>query len=260
MFLDLVIFKYSERLIMYRVLKWHYASMEPDDRGLHQARGYACEIVAWRFLTHLSEPELIEYLLHDLPPPQQHRPQRSSNESLDGSPHRGAIASEASRSSPPNERSGLLRSGELFGVGHNTFRDARHVECATRREGQSLVGEEEDPTLAFVGLNALEIAAVAGAKQFLSQRVVQTIVNGIWRGDIVFWNSLNIHTVKNAQYYNKRYVNRNDCFAFDACWLDAYCSCVVSLLDASSFRNNLSIPPCHLFSRTVGDMSLADTQ
>lgn len=48
--------------------------------------------------------------------------------------------------------------------------------------------EEEDPTKPFVTLNALEIAAVADAKRFLSQHVVQKIVTGIWNGDIIFWD------------------------------------------------------------------------
>lgn len=47
---------------------------------------------------------------------------------------------------------------------------------------------EEDPTKPFVTLNALEIAAVADAKRFLSQHVVQKIITGIWNGDIVFWD------------------------------------------------------------------------
>ena len=44
---------------------------------------------------------------------------------------------------------------------------------------------EEDPTLPFVGLNALEIAAVVDAKKFLSQSVVQSIVNSIWYIQII---------------------------------------------------------------------------
>ena len=64
----------------------------------------------------------------------------------------------------------------------------------------------EDSISAFSGLNALEIAAIAKAKTFLSQRVVQKVVNGIWYGDIVFWDSLSVHTQKKAQLYNPRYV------------------------------------------------------
>lgn len=48
--------------------------------------------------------------------------------------------------------------------------------------------EEEDPTKPFVNLNALEIAAVADAKRFLAQHVVQKIITSIWNGNIVFWD------------------------------------------------------------------------
>lgn len=65
---------------------------------------------------------------------------------------------------------------------------------------------DEDLTRSFIGSNALEIAAVANAKSFLSQRVVQKIVNGIWSGDIVFWESLGVHSKKKARIYNKKYV------------------------------------------------------
>lgn len=65
---------------------------------------------------------------------------------------------------------------------------------------------DEDLKSSFIGSNALEIAAVANAKSFLSQRVVQKIVNGIWSGDIVFWESLGVHSKKKAQIYNKRYI------------------------------------------------------
>ncbi|KAL8734257.1 MAG: hypothetical protein Q9181_003269 [Wetmoreana brouardii] len=65
-----------------------------------------------------------------------------------------------------------------------------------------------DPALSFVSLNALELATVAGAKRFLSQRVVQNVVNGIWAGDIIFWESLSTHTKKRAQIYHPRYGQR----------------------------------------------------
>ncbi len=71
------------------------------------------------------------------------------------------------------------------------------------------ISDEEDPTSLFTGLNALEIAAVAEAKNFLGQRIVQKIVNGIWYGEIVFWESLSVHTKKKAQLYNERYVGSN---------------------------------------------------
>jgi hypothetical protein len=65
--------------------------------------------------------------------------------------------------------------------------------------------DEQDPTSSFTGLNGLEIAAVADCKKFLSQRIVQKIITGIWRGDIVFWESLSPSAKKKAQFYNKRH-------------------------------------------------------
>ena len=162
------------------VLKWHYASMEPDDRGLYQTRGYACEIVAWRFLTHLSEPELINYLLSDLP------------------------SCDRGRTFSPTEENSLLRDEEILDLRFDTITSGRLPQDASHRARRGSAAEEEDPTSEFVGLNALEIAAVAEAKRFLSQRVVQNIVNSIWNGDIIFWNSMNTHTVKKAQRYTKR--------------------------------------------------------
>lgn len=58
--------------------------------------------------------------------------------------------------------------------------------------------------LSFNGLNALEIASVSNAKKFLRLNAVQKIINGIWKGDIVFWDSLSVHSKKRPRKYNKR--------------------------------------------------------
>ena len=63
--------------------------------------------------------------------------------------------------------------------------------------------EEEDPTSTFSGLNALEIAAIADAKRFLSQPIVQKIIFGIWSGEIVFWEALSVKATKKPRFYNK---------------------------------------------------------
>ena len=55
----------------------------------------------------------------------------------------------------------------------------------------------------FAGLNALEIAAVSGSKKFLSQKAIQRIIDAIWKGDIVFWDTMSIHSTKRARIYNK---------------------------------------------------------
>lgn len=64
--------------------------------------------------------------------------------------------------------------------------------------------EDDDPTSSFKNLNALEIAAIADAKRFLSQHIVQKIITAIWSGDIVFWDSLSVHSTKKVRFYNRR--------------------------------------------------------
>lgn len=121
--------------------------------------------MAWRFLTHLSAAELIDYLLHELPPV----------------------------SFDPED--------------HDEIENADDAERAVLLSGQgpsaASTQAEDEPTSSFVGLNALEIAAVAGAKRFLSQRIVQKTVDDIWNGDIIFWESLSVHSKKKAKFYNK---------------------------------------------------------
>jgi hypothetical protein len=63
--------------------------------------------------------------------------------------------------------------------------------------------EQSNFAASFAGLNALEIAAVSDAKKFLSQKAIQRIIDGIWNGDIAFWNSMDRHTVKQAKVYHK---------------------------------------------------------
>ena len=164
-------------------------TLEPDDRGLNETRGYACEIIAWRFLTHKSDLELIDYLLHELPPPASRETYEEDDES---------------ETSTVDEYGGLLGNPTSPGVGRSTFNSNHRRSSSNKSNSSRDEGLDEDPTRAFVGLNALEIAAVADAKKFLSQRVVQKIVLGIWNGDIVFWNTLSVRTQRKPQRYNKR--------------------------------------------------------
>ena len=64
--------------------------------------------------------------------------------------------------------------------------------------------DEDDPTTSFNGLNALEIAAVANCKKFLSQKIVQKIITGIWDGNITFFQTLSENANKKPQFYNRR--------------------------------------------------------
>ena len=57
----------------------------------------------------------------------------------------------------------------------------------------------------FSGMNALEIAVIVGAKKSISQPSVQRIIDGIWKGDIVFWNSLSVNSKKRPRFFNPKY-------------------------------------------------------
>lgn len=187
-----------------RTLKWHFSALEPDDRGLNETRANACEIVAWRFLAGLSPRDAIDFCLYELPGPVTGDYEERSE--LGNGNNRDPAES--------NERSRLLpqyRSPDHIPPRPTTSRSTRQqlMQTITQLKGHIFTdneGEEmeEDPTSSFMGLNALEIAAVADAKKFLSQRHVQDIINGIWAGEIVLWESLSVNTQKKAQFYNKR--------------------------------------------------------
>ncbi len=190
-------------ITLHRTLKWHFSTLEPDDRGLNETRANACEIVSWRFLTRLSGRDAVDFCLYELPPSEKSDDEelpeaRNGNDPDPAEPHEGSRllpqyrAPDHSLPRPTTSRSTrqqLMRTVNQLGS---------HIFA--NNEGE----EEEDPTSSFTGLSALEIAAVADAKKFLSQRLVQKIIYGIWTGDIVFWESLSVHTQKKAQFYNKR--------------------------------------------------------
>ncbi|TDZ18240.1 Calcium channel YVC1 [Colletotrichum orbiculare MAFF 240422] len=176
-------------------LKWHYAVDESEsNKGLCEARANACEIVAWRFLTRLSEREAVDYCLYEIPDVKEPEPTIPPNIDIES-----------------NENSPLLAGGSWTGSRRSSVRPGSSAKryqllSSLSRLTMSMHADEEedddDPTSPFTNLNALEIAAVADAKRFLSQHVVQKIVTGIWNGDIIFWDSLSVHAVKKPRFYN----------------------------------------------------------
>lgn len=174
-----------------------------SDSALNESRALACELVAWQFLTFLSEKELIDYLLYELPTyPEEPRSPPSEPTAHGGSRRRDNAA--------PDEDSPLLirsRSNEYetlrppkrasienpIGLSSGTFSDGA-------RDGDARFNLDES----MAGMNALEIAAIGDAKKFLSQNPVQKIVEDIWNGDVIFWESVSVHAVKKPRVYNKR--------------------------------------------------------
>ncbi|KAI4690050.1 uncharacterized protein J4E84_004231 [Alternaria hordeiaustralica] len=163
-------------------LKGHFSALEEtsDEPGVNEARGYACEFVAWQFLTNLKEADIIESLLVELPP---------ATTPITSNPPNGYHSGENERDTThADERSPLLPVSNTDYFGHGD---------SPRSRFGSLMSQCEN-------LSALELATVSGAKKFLSQRPVQKIINGLWKGDIVFWETLSLHSEKKPKKYNRK--------------------------------------------------------
>ncbi len=185
-------------------MKGHFAVVEADDnRGINESRGYACEYVAWSFVTQLSGRETIDTLLYELPPHSLSAPLRSDEEvGVSGEPHGNGTHDDSGETTPL-----LSRSIEQLD-------DAERILATPTAERFATMGrasaEKEAFASLFDNLNALEVAAVTKAKKFLSQRVLQRMIESIWRGDIVFWETLSVNTRKEPKVYSQ---NRADPFS-----------------------------------------------
>ncbi|KAF2451365.1 hypothetical protein P171DRAFT_515399 [Karstenula rhodostoma CBS 690.94] len=165
-------------------LKAHFAALEEssDEPGVNETRGYACEYVAWQFLTNLTERDTIDFLLHEIQPS---APTRDRDSDIEREQEHGTT--------PVTESSALLdngRTSSYFGT------DGVHGDMSS--------GQSDEFAAQFENLSALEIAAVSDSKKFLRQRPVQKIINGLWKGDIVFWDTLGVNSVKEPKFYNRR--------------------------------------------------------
>lgn len=184
-----------------RICRWIIISTETDDIILSQSRGLACEIVAWQFLNCLSQWELIDYLLTEIPGATKAQ-LHSDEESVLSGKH--TLAEQDFDG--VNECSPLLHQ-ERSPNNQQKATEATEESSLSSSSPDGKFQEQEykdDPTKPFSGLNALEVAAVAGAKKFISQGVVQKIVQEIWNGDVVFWDPLAAHVKKKPHVYNKR--------------------------------------------------------
>jgi hypothetical protein len=171
---------FDSRLINPSALKSHFAALEEtnDEPGINEARGYACEFVAWQFIASLSEREAVDFLLYELPSPSSPNSSPASEE-LSNTGQDAAAVSEATAETP------LLRSLQYSHTSSYFGTDSVDVATARSKRPDNFGSQ-------FVNLSALEIASVSGSKKFLSQRAVQKIINGIWRVSIpLSWTSEN---------------------------------------------------------------------
>lgn len=154
-------------------------------------------------MTRRPQHELIDYLLSEIPGSSD-GPEHSSD--VEASDITGGGAEESFNPDVVDERTTLLWDRRLSPKTRPKLRTTNLQNESSEARNEVRYSTDEDLTLSFVGSNALEIAAIGSAKSFLSQRVVQKIVDGIWSGDIVFWESLSLYSKKKAHVYNKRYV------------------------------------------------------
>jgi hypothetical protein len=177
-----------------------------DEPGINQTRAYACEFIAWRLVLHLSEWEAMDYLLEEFSLSESELSEELDEESA---PLRGPELNIVSPRSAT--RTSVAPSPRAINVAR--VRDSTGVRFEGLPDLSASVGSVDSYTHLrnqefasyFDRLNALEIATVSGSKKFLSQRVVQKVVEKLWRGDIVFWETLSVESVKKAKIYNKRY-------------------------------------------------------
>jgi len=185
-------------LTPYRALKGHFMVLEADDnRGIYETRGYACEYVAWRFVTRLSGREAIDFLLYELPPASPLAPpQRDEEDSVEEGRNGNGNRVESGTTTP-------VRS-----PGIDLLEEAERLLATPIAERHGLIGradrDKEAFSSSFENLNALEVAAVTQAKKFLSQKVVQRMIESIWKGDIIFWETLSVNSKKEPKVYNKK--------------------------------------------------------
>ena len=89
---------------------------------------------------------------------------------------------------------------QLLPPRHAKFGDSVQPEADSLGDAEASADELAE---AVAGMNALEIAAIGNAKKFMSQKPVQKLVTDIWHGDVIFWDSLSVHTIKKPRIHNK---------------------------------------------------------
>ncbi|KAJ5431546.1 hypothetical protein N7445_009278 [Penicillium cf. griseofulvum] len=186
-------------IVALMILKWDFTTATEDDWGLNESRGAACEFVAWQFLCHLNQRETIDFLLEELP-----SPRRGSTNIIESEAGNPSLNVQSDTSQAESETTPLLPNSPFYRL----FGGKRAIETQIPGTSQDIHQHEEAYAAQrysqFFGLNALEIATIAHAKRFLSQRVVQRVVDGIWKGEIVFWDSLTVNSTKKPHIFNSR--------------------------------------------------------
>lgn len=140
----------------------------------------------------MTQRETIDFLCYDLPDTRKATGSTTSDDDLEEGDLDGSLEAAGHEQAP-------LLDSNTPDLDESFYEEPRNSEYA----------EESNFATLFANLNALEIAAVASAKSFLSQKTIQHIIESIWKGDIVFWETLGTHSTKHAKMYRK---DRSDPF------------------------------------------------
>lgn len=134
------------------------------EKGISDARAYAAEIIATRFLYHVPlDSDRIEFITYECKPP------KSEN----------AAPESSSESSP------LL----------NMPRVSAESQRDVYRKG--LINMND-----YYNFSALQIAVITEAKRFLCSGPVESVLNRLWNGKIVFWDGISREATKSAHIYS----------------------------------------------------------
>ncbi|KAK5079196.1 hypothetical protein LTR64_002383 [Lithohypha guttulata] len=176
--------------------RYSFGNISEDPR-LAESRALACELVAFDLVLTLSEKELIDQLLYELPV-------TSEDDEIVGL----GIGVTTPNNHTNNESSPLLEN-QRHKIHPSPLRPPQRPSRVSTLSSNSILtpkigADQDDLADEMAGLNALEIAAVANCKKFMSQKPVQAVVEDIWNGNIIFWDSLSTNAKKSAKIYNKR--------------------------------------------------------
>lgn len=179
-----------------RAARYNFDCNSDEDPRLAESRALACELIAWQFLTYLSERELIDHLLYELP---------AIRTGIDISIRTPSI--DNTRFNSGDELTPLLGDSEPE-THPSTLKPPKRNTKPSNLSSTNLFLRDQDADVdelaeSMAGMNALEIAAVANAKKFLSQKPVQKIIEDIWNGNIIFWDSLSARATKSPKIYNE---------------------------------------------------------
>lgn len=136
------------------------------EKGISDARAYAAEIIATRFLYHVPlDSDRIEFITYEC------------------KPEKGVQSVQAATDSS-SENSPLL---SMPRVSAESQRDVY-------RKG--LISMDD-----YYNFSALQIAVISEAKRFLCSGPVESVLNRLWNGKIVFWDGISREATKSARIY-----------------------------------------------------------